>query len=137
MDIVLLIQFGFGLIVVLGVLIFFLLSSKKKARILEKRVADLDNARPQRDLNSLKAIIKNKETSEKELKDALDLVLKKYGAIDANIDIYKEILFAICTHPRTNKNIIINFDKELRRFNPDYKTEINDAIKIGLNSRGV
>lgn len=144
MDIVLLIQSGFGLVVILGVLIFFLLSSKKKTKNLESGVKDSDTGQPQRDLNSLRAIIKNKQTSEKELKNAVDLVLKEYGVIDnrsdsiqnKSFDIYKEILFSICTHPNTNKNIIINFDKELRRFNPNYKDEINDAIKIGLNSRG-
>jgi len=47
------------------------------------------------------------------------------------------ILFAICLHPNTNKNIILSFNKELVRLNPKYKVEINGAISKGLNSRGV
>jgi hypothetical protein len=47
-----------------------------------------------------------------------------------------DILFAICRHPNTNKDIIINFDKELEHLNPEYKKEINEAIAKGLNSRG-
>ena len=97
------------------------------------------------DLDSLKAIIKRKKTTSKELKEALDLVIKHHGHIHKKLgarshpdfDIYMDILFSICRHPNTNKNIIINFDKELARLNPEYKAEINDAITKGLNSRGI
>lgn len=72
------------------------------------------------------------------------MVLKNYGQIHQKMgvrahpdfDIYMGILFAICRHPNTNKNIILNFDKELSRLNPDYKAEINDAVTKGIKSRG-
>ena len=89
-------------------------------------------------------MIKLKKTTSKELKDSLDLVLKHHALIHKKLgarahpdfDIYRDILFSICRHPNTNKNIIINFDKELTRLNPEYKADINDAITKGLNSRG-
>jgi len=54
-----------------------------------------------------------------------------------DFDIYMEILFTICRHPNTNKDIVIKFDRELGRLNPEYKKEINEAITKGLNSRRV
>jgi len=54
-----------------------------------------------------------------------------------DFDTYMDILFTICRHPNTNKDIIIKFDKELSRLNPEYKKEINEAITKGLNSRRV
>ena len=54
-----------------------------------------------------------------------------------DFDIYMDILFTICRHPNTTKNLILDFDKELERLNPEYKPEINNALAKGLNSRGV
>jgi hypothetical protein len=54
-----------------------------------------------------------------------------------DFDIYMDVLFTLCRHPNTNTDLIINFDKELARLNPDYKQEINNAISKGLNSRGI
>ncbi len=75
----------------------------------------------------------------------MDLVLKSHGNIHKKLgirahpdfDIYMEMLIVVCRHPNTNKNIIIDFDKELLKLNPQYKAEINDAITKGLNSRGI
>jgi len=133
MDITLLIGLGFVLVLVLAFLIFLFFASarKKSALAQEKKPAKV------LDLKALRAITEDETTSSKELRDALDLVLKNYGVIDRNFDIYMEILFSICLHPNTNKNIILNFDKELRRLNPEFKTEINEALTKGLNSRGV
>ncbi len=50
---------------------------------------------------------------------------------------YSEILFTISRHKHINKDILIKFDKELERRNPEYKKEINEALMKGLNSRGV
>ena len=155
MEIELLIQSIMGLVAVLGVLIFLLLyapaAQEKKPKKVTKSTpkstskyssAESDNIKT--DLDSLRAIIKSKKSTSKELKSALDLVLKHHGHIHKKLgvrvhpdfDVYMDILFSICRHPNTNKNIIINFDKELERLNPEYKAEINDAITKGLNSRG-
>jgi hypothetical protein len=150
MELTLLIKSVMGLVVILGVLVFVLVisSRNKKAKLLltpgnsEEKVAHV--ARVQTDMSTLLAIIKNKKSSSKELGDALDLVLKYHGTIHPKLgsrthpdfDVYMEILFTICRHPQTNKDIILNFDRELEKKNPEYKIEINEAIAKGLNSRG-
>ena len=62
---------------------------------------------------------------------------KTAGRSHTDFDIYMDILFTICRHPNTNKNIIIKFDRQLTNENPEYKADINDAITKGLNSRRV
>lgn len=148
MEITLLIESFIGLIILLAGLMFLLFySPSAKVKRVEKKLSKTisDIKKPKIDLDSLRAIIKNKKTTSEELKEALDLVLKYHGNIHKKLgirthpdfDIYMEMLIIICRHPNTNKNIIINFDKELSKLNPQYKAEINDAITKGLNSRGV
>ncbi len=148
MDITLLLQSFMGLIVILATLIFLLFYSRRaKSKRYEKRVVAKPDTRIEVELTleSLVAVVKNKKTSTKELQETLDLVLKYYGVIHKKLgtrthpdfDIYMNILFTICRHPNTNKNIIIGFDKALIKLNPEYKPDINDAITKGLNSRGV
>ncbi len=147
MDIVLLIKSAMGLIVLLAGLIFLLFySPSAKAKKLKKNSSKKQTqAKPDFDLETLRKKIKNKKSSSKELKESLDLVLKYHGTIHKKLgirthpdfDMYMDILFTICRHPSTNKDIIIGFDKELAKLNPEYKSNINDAITKGLNSRGL
>jgi hypothetical protein len=146
MELTLLIKSVAGLVLILGILVFLLvLSSKsKKAKTVEIVKKEVKPPRPATDLPTLRAIVKNKKSSAKELQTALDLILKYHGDIHPKLgtrthpeyDTYMEILFTICRHPHTNKNIILSFNRELERKNPDYKIEINEAITKGLNSRG-
>ena len=148
MEITLLIKSAIGLVIVLAGLIFLLFyssGSKNKKTTKEPIKKNEPEAEKQKtDLDTLRAIIKNKKSNSKELKNALDMVLKHHGVIHKKLgarshpdfDRYMDILFTICRHPNTNKNIIIEFDKELERLNPEYKAEINNAITKGLNSRG-
>ncbi|MFA6196125.1 MAG: hypothetical protein WC656_05740 [Sulfurimonas sp.] len=142
MEITLLLESGLGLVLILGFLIFLLLLARKKRT--EQSVTEVKMTKePVVDLEYLKAIIEHKRTTSKELQAALDLVLKHYGVIPSKVgvlyhhdfQIYMDILFSICIHPNTNKDIILRFDKELERLNPEYKVEINEAITKGLNSR--
>ena len=144
MEITLLLQSGLGLVFVLAFLIFLLLSARKRrVQQSENEVKTVNE--PVVDLESLKAIIEHKKTTSKELQKALALVLKHYGVIPSKIgvlyhhdfQIYMDILFSICIHPNTNKQIILDFDKELERLNPEYKIEINEVLTRGLNSREV
>ena len=147
MELTLLIQSAMGLLIILGLLVFILvLSSKSKKQEIVKKAVQKQNQKdkPKRDLESLRAVVKNRKSTVKELKEALDLVLKYHGTIHKKLglrshpesQVYTDILFSICRHPNANKNIIINFDKELGRLNPDYKKDLHDAMMRGLNSRG-
>lgn len=140
-----------GLIVILALLIFLLFleptpdspnkntSSIKKAKVYE--TADEIKT----DMNSLFKIIKNKKSTAKELSEALDLIIKYHGTVHTKLglrphpdfDIYADILFTICRHRHANKDLIIKFDRELAKLNPEYKKEINEAMTKGLTSRRV
>jgi len=149
MEITLLIKSVMGLIAILALLIFFLFlpahKEKKRKRVAAKKTEIIEKSIQNTDLEYLKNIIKNKLSSTKELGDALDLIIKYHGKIDKklgirthpNFDIYMKILFSLCRHPNADKNIIIKFDKELKKLNQEYTYEINESITKGLNSRRV
>lgn len=146
MELTLLIKSVLGLIFVLVILVFLLLlsSRNKKAKTVEVVEKAVKEPRPATDLPTLVGIIRNKNSSAEELQAALDLIIKYHGTIHPKLgmrthpeyDVYMEVLFTICRHPSTNKDIILSFDRELEKKNPDYKIEINEAITNGLNSRG-
>ncbi len=154
MEITLLIKTVMGLIVLLAILIFllFLPSVKKNKEKIQKKKnsSSLDSSEVKTkisdtSLEHLRSIIKKKKSTTVELKATLELVIKHHGIVHEKIgerahpdfDIYMDILFTICRHPNTNKDLIINFDRSLARLNPAYKKEINEAMTKGLNSRRV
>jgi hypothetical protein len=147
MEITLLIKSIMGLIVILALLIFlFFYSPRAKVKREQKKYTHSTPDKPKEyTLDQLRAIIRNRASSRAELKEAIGLVIKHYGVIHKKLgsrphpdfDAYMEMLIMICRHPNTNKNLIINFDRELSKLNPDYKSDINDAITKGLNSRGI
>ena len=146
MDITLLIKSIIGLIVFLAILLYILLIPSKKAqkKPVKKESHHEDDGSMKTDKASLLGILKNKKTSAQDLAKALDLILKHHGRIHKKLgershpefDYYMDVLFTICRHPNTNKEIILNFDKRLEELNLDYKKDINEAIAKGLNSRG-
>jgi hypothetical protein len=158
MEAELIIKSIMGLIALLALLIFLLFlepGKEKKAKEKPseiKAVVEEKKGKPKSelldkepDLNSLVDIIKNKKSDVPKLAYALDLIIKHHGKVHKKLgirahpdfDIYIDILFTLCRHPNANKDLIINFDRELGKLNPEYKQEINEAITKGLNSRGI
>ncbi len=148
MELTLLIQSAMGLLIILGLLVFILViapKSKKKETQKSKKVVQKQKVKSRTDLEFLRTVVKNRKSTVDELKEALDLVLKYHGKIPKKLgirshpesQIYMDILFSICRHPNANKDIIVDFDKELGRLNTDYKKDLNDAMMRGLNSRGI
>jgi len=152
MEITLLVKSIAGLVVILGILIFlFLYSLSNKRAKAKKEAKKAKKSQPAKQksthykLEDLVAVIRNKKSTTKELQEALDLIIKNYGHIHPKLgirthpdfDIYAEVLLRICRHPNTTKDIIIKFDRELEKLNPEYVREINDALTKGLNSRGL
>ncbi|MDY0122535.1 MAG: hypothetical protein RBR54_11395 [Sulfurimonas sp.] len=146
MEITLLIKSIIGLIVFLAILLYILLIPSKKAqkKPIKQESHHEDDGSMKTDKASLLGILKNKKTSAQDLANALDLILKHHGRIHKKLgershpefDYYMDVLFTICRHPNTNKEIILNFDKRLEELNLEYKKDINEAIAKGLNSRG-
>ncbi len=146
MELTLLIQSAMGLLVILGLLVFMLvLAPKSKKKEVAKKALQEQKVKLRTDLEFLRTIVKNRKSTADELKEALDIVLKYHGKIPKKLgirshpesQIYMDILFSICRHPNANKDIIVDFDKELGRLNTDYKKDLNDAMMRGLNSRGI
>jgi len=146
MELTLLIQSAMGLLVILGLLVFMLvLAPKSKKKEVAKKALQEQKVKLRTDLEFLRTIVKNRKSTADKLKEALDLVLKYHGKIPKKLgirshpesQIYMDILFTICRHPNANKDIIVDFDKELGRLNTDYKKDLNDAMMRGLNSRGI
>ena len=149
MEITLLIKSIAGLAIVLGLLIFILILSpddKKKPQKSKKKPTKTSYGHEamSTELMPLRDIIKDKTSDKHLLKDALELIIKYHGTIHKKLgvrahpdfEIYKDILFSLCRHPNTDKHLILNFEKELLRLNPEYKSNINDTLTRGLNSRG-
>lgn len=140
-----------GLIALLALLIFLLFynpnKSKKKALSHVKHVEEIKSSKEVEETNFkvLIAMIKNKKSDAKKLEYALGMILKHHGKVHKKMGlrphpefmIYEDIIFTLCRHPHTNKDLIIDFDRELLKLNPEYKQEINDAMTKGLNSRGI
>ncbi len=147
MDIALLVKSIAGLSVILALLLslFFSSPKKKTKKSSKKSYTTPTPPQPKTDWESVLKVIRKRKATTEELKEALDIILKYHGTIPKKLGIrinpefdkYSEVLLRICRHPNTNKDLIVDFDKELERRNPEYIKEINDALTKGLNSRGV
>lgn len=154
METELIIKSIIGLVVILTILIFLLFFEPNRAKkelsknkeIAQKINNDTNSSSlVNTDLNYLVSILKNKKSDAKKLSEALELIIKHHGSVHQKLgirphpdfNIYMDILFTICRHKNTNKDIIIKFDRELTKLNPQYKQEINESITRGLNSRGM
>lgn len=123
---------GFLVVLLFFLILIFFIGKKKKNLKTPQEI----QIKQKKELKTLVAILQNKETSTKNLEKTLDLIVQDYGRI-YDFSIYENILLSITHHPRTNKNIIINFDKKLSELNPKYKLQISKAVTDGLNSRRV
>jgi hypothetical protein len=143
MEASLLIQSIAGLVFVLAILIFILLKPKSK-KVKTINIKASDKPKDKTDIDTLRQVIRNRNSSKEELMTAVDMILKYHGKIpnklgvrvNPGFDTYMEIFVGLCRHKNANKEMILKLDKELIRRNPEYKSEINDAITKGLNSRG-
>lgn len=155
MEAELIIKSIMGLVAILAILVFLLFlepGEKSQEKSHPKKTEDeikvdtevkrkiIDN-----DLNYLLSVLKDKKSNEELLGEALDLIIKYHGTVHTKLglrshpdfDIYMDIIFTACRHPNINKDLIIKFDKELIRLNPEYKQDINEALTKGLTSRRV
>ena len=143
MEASLLVESIAGLVIVLGILIFLLLKPTSEKKSNKINIKSSSEAKEKTDLDTLRHIIRNRMSSTEKLENAVEMVLKYHGKIPAKLgirinpqfDAYMEIMVTLCHHPHTTKDIILKLDKELTRLNPEYKSEINDALTKGLNSR--
>jgi hypothetical protein len=143
MEASLLIEAIAGLVVILGLLIFIMLKPKVDLTTKKTYPTSSDEPKKKTDLETIRHTIRNRTSTKEELTEAVDMVLKyhrnipdKLGTrINPKFDVYMEIFVTLCRHRNATKDMILKLDKELVKNNPEYKSEINDAITKGLNSR--
>ena len=136
---------GLSVLLVLLVLLFYMPAQKEKRKKQSKKNTPNKKEKVDFDLEHLRSIVKNKKSTTQELQNALELVIKYHGTMHKKLglrphpesDIYMDILFKAARHPNADKGLIIRFNRELEKLNPEYKKEINDALMRGLNSRGL
>ena len=91
----------------------------------------------------LKSIMKNKDASYEALQKAIDGIVEYYGDIEPKVagrqakdfDRYMELIFIICKHPNTDKKLVLSFERDLARLNPQYKRDLDHAVTKGLSFR--
>lgn len=150
MDIVLLVKSVVGLAIILGFLILILVLPQRREKKREEERKKEEENREKKEFDDtsfekLYAIIKHRASTTGELQSALELLIKYHPTIHKKLgirahpesDVYMDIIFKLCRHKNTNKNITIAFISQLEKSNPEYKKEINDAMMRGLNSRGI
>jgi hypothetical protein len=145
MNTLVIIQSILGLLAILIIIGFILFYNPNKKKKVVKKKKKVKKVKVTKDFLYLKSIIKNRETSTKELKETLNKVINEYGKIPpkngrsltTNDDFlqYMEIIFALTTHPNITKEIILDFDKRLGQKNPEYSKDISNAIMKGLSAR--
>jgi predicted transcriptional regulator len=146
MDIVFILKTLAGLIVILALLVLLFVYPAKKREI--KKAAKKKQPKKSTTECNLKDIIvllKNKQTEQKELEEAIACMVKYHAKIPNKLgirahpdfDMYEEIILRLCNHPSTNKDIILKLDRALQKQNPTYTHELNNALSKGLNARGM
>jgi hypothetical protein len=152
MDIELLIKSIVGLIVILTILIVvFILpakSKKKKQQVKSKQTTfskQVNKKEKVLSFDELRAIVRKKSSTTKDLEYAVDEIVKHYSKIHPKMgvrthpdfDKYIDLIVHLVRHKNTNKDLILKLDRALTKNNPDYKAELNDTLTKALNSRGI
>jgi len=145
MEVLNLIILIIALVLVLAILIFLYVYKPRKKR--ESELKDVEARQEKTKIPSfakLVDIIKTKTTTNSELHNAVELILEYYGDIKPKHGVapnkdfkrYAEVIFAVTTHPNTDKNLVLQLDRELSKKNPTYKREIDEMLNRGLTARG-
>jgi hypothetical protein len=87
--------------------------------------------------DSLRGIINNRGSTNAQLNHAAARIIERFSYIDSrHIGAYKHLVETLCVHPHTDSKLILRVEKALRAANPAHIHEIEQALAIGLASRG-
>lgn len=144
LDIVAIVKSLIGLIALLGILVALLLYKPKK-RVVKKEQSVQEDANKELTFEMILKLVRDREATSQQLEEAVDTLLKKYSKIPPKHGIrvddafyaYAEIMVRLCRHPNVTKDIILKYDMQLGKLNPEYKKEIEDAFEKGMRSRGL
>lgn len=92
----------------------------------------------------IEAIFKAKESTKKELVEAIEELIRHHGKIHAKLgDLphpdfkrYLTLIIELCNNPQTDKDVIVLLDQKLGAKNPKYRLDIDEATNKGIAGRG-
>jgi hypothetical protein len=133
---------GFSLLLFILVAALVMRSKNKNSK-KDKKSSKPISTKPVPSFEKLKSKLKDKALSSKELKEVLDDIIEFHGKIKAKKDYmpsedfkrYMEVIFILCRHPKTTKDLIRGFEKSLASKNSTYAKEIDKAVTNGLKAR--
>jgi len=131
------------IVLILAVVLVLMRSTGRRSDSMAKPKKEVKRA--VHSFEELSAIIKAKGSSAAELQEAIDELLDRHGHITdklgirphPDLDRYVEVIFAVCRHRHTSKELVLSLDKGLSRLNPTYRLEIDNAVQTALSSRGM
>ena len=151
MNITLLLEIGAGLFLLLIILLFvFILPAHKKKKQQQKEAQKKKSQNKKQEkkediptFDALRAKVRTTSLSKEELEESIDLIIKYYSKIPHKLgtrthpdyDKYLDLMIALARHPQTDKTLILRLDRALHKENPQYKIELNEALRRALNAR--
>lgn len=86
--------------------------------------------------DAVEAIILDRSSSAAALEEAVEMISRYYTQVHATtLQRYIRIIVTLCRHPQTSKEMIVALDRALQNANPNWRPEIDAALKKGLESR--
>ncbi|PAF51731.1 hypothetical protein BKH43_00375 [Helicobacter sp. 13S00401-1] len=86
-------------------------------------------------IQNVMVVLDSRTSSASDLQEAIDKFMKHYDELAPSKIQLKNILIALALHKNSNKDIILNTQKKLQELNPDMSSDLEKAVKRGLDAR--
>ncbi|WP_457597888.1 hypothetical protein [Hydrogenimonas sp.] len=140
----------FLIVVIILILLFLIIAILKRAGsnkvvvVKKKRVSESEESNNKKHtIKSMVEIAANRNSKTVDLKRAIDIVAKELPfpkknkhEIPKSAKIYLHFVLLIASHRNADAKLIAYMDRELKKANPDYSTEIDIYENEGFNQRG-
>lgn len=120
-----------GLLAFLGLFTFVFII--KRYRSLKKGA---DGNKAILSMNQMIAIVNNPNSSAKELEKVISDTLAYHNKIvQSEYKKYDQLMVGLCSHKEVNKEMVLMLDRELIKYNKEFKDELNATLKKALNKK--
>ncbi|PAF45727.1 hypothetical protein [Helicobacter sp. 11S02629-2] len=86
-------------------------------------------------LQNVMVVLDSRTSSAADLQEAIDKFMQHYDELAPSKIQLKNILIALALHRNATKDIILGTQKKLQALNPDMTSELERAVKRGLDAR--
>ena len=119
-----------ALILTITAFIVIIKKSKKPVKVEKKTETQQDNENI--DFDDLMEIVKNQDSTSKDILNALELFNQNYTIDESNTQKYFIFLSRCLTHKNVNKDIFRYFHNEVKKKNLKFKKELDSIEKKAL-----